>query len=108
MFPVLFNGIIRLFLDVSKYGTDTFEIGSLGQGNCAVEMNRILAQYPVKKRYMPILIQNFQTHKYFVYIPQKSKDNLTPVDSQNRSYSSLNNAENVLENLSVELKEMLK
>jgi hypothetical protein len=32
----------------------------------------------------------------------------TPVDSQNRSYSSLSSAEGVLEKLSVELKEMLK
>lgn len=110
MFPVLINGNAKLILEVSKYGEDRFQIGSLGDGFLARELGEITTTY-TKKNLTPVLLSNYQTHAYFFTVPQLGTDNLTQISTDPTralNYTTTMNATTVLEKLDAEVQELLK
>lgn len=105
LFPVLFNGVIKLFLEVSKSETDTFEINSLGQGWFANEIINLLSRYPSSAGYSLNIVLNDQLHKYLVHVPEVSRDNLTII-TPNQDYSTLSHIDETIDVLKVELNEL--
>lgn len=106
LFPVLFDGAAKLFMEVSTYGTDHLQIGMLGNSWLAEEISSITDQYPATEGYSIMLIQNYQTHRYMFHVPGNGKDNLTIIDpriSKQQGYAALSSAEKTIAQLRKEL-----
>ena len=112
MFPLLFNGKPKLFLDVGTYGTNRFEIGSLGQSELCNEVGKVWARYTTQKGYSMVLFQNYHTQKYFFHIPQLYTNNLTLLSSEEskkrNGYATLTTAKESLSILQQLLNELKK
>lgn len=84
LYPVMFNGVIKLIMTVDKFAdNDTYEIGSVGHIHLAGEIQNILKHWPQKQGYTPILCMNYQTQTYAFSIPQLDFVNLTVIDPHN-------------------------
>lgn len=107
LFPVTFNGQIKLLMTVDKYeGRDSFEIGSLGYVWLANELGAVLDLWPREKGYNPVLCNNFQTQTYAFHIPEKGASNLTlidPLSADRRAYATLSSAKETMSVLKVRL-----
>ncbi|MDJ0766323.1 MAG: hypothetical protein QNJ97_25310 [Myxococcota bacterium] len=84
MFPVLFDGDIKLMLTVYKnQKTGEFQIGSLGDKWLARELSAILALWPTGQ-YPLELYKSNQAQTYAFSIPSYATPNLTLIDPENR------------------------
>lgn len=111
MFPLLFNGTPKLFLDVSKYGTDNYEIGALGQSWLSREYHKVRNQYNKKRNLSIILCQNYHTHAYLFHLPDIDQTNLTLLDpeiSRNLGYFRVSSVKESMTHLKEKLDIMLR
>lgn len=111
MFPVLFDGQAKLFLDVFKSDAGKFEIGSLGKSTLCKEIAAIQALYPSSDGFTLELIQNYQTHRYLVHMPQINQDNLTIIEMGKfavRNYGQLASSSKSMERMKLLLEENMK
>ena len=109
-FPVLVAGEAKAILVVDRMN-DRWEAVSLGYSNLAGEWANVTRQWPESKGYHPVLIAVFQAKQHLFTVPEKGAANLTPLASGQQAkvlksagatgarYSTLDNADSVIQNL---------
>ncbi|MDJ0761835.1 MAG: hypothetical protein QNJ97_02505 [Myxococcota bacterium] len=80
LFPVKFNGQLKLFMSVDRYkNRDDFEIGSLGYKALARELTTVFKKWPRSQNAFKLYVCD-QAQTYAFSIPELGPDNLTLID----------------------------
>ena len=113
VFPVMFGGRAKLILTVYRnQETGELEIGSLGEGWLARELETIREQWPAKTH--PIMLfKSNQARVYAFSIPSLNKQNLTLIDPEKgyggmSGYGTLTDIKTVLPTLKAKIAHGMK
>lgn len=112
LFPVVFNGEMKLMLTVRKYSKEgNYQIGALGNRSLATQLGYHKKNWEkengARSSYNPTLCLNQDTKCYSIHVPEKDATNLTIIDFSQKAYKE-GNTFNALETTISTIKDQLK
>jgi len=106
-FPVMIGEEAKSILKVAKL-QGSWQAGSFGMGEAAVELGKIRKQWPIDKGYTPLLVECYAASGYLFTVPQYDSKNLTVItppwmimkgEEADKDYSKLEDLDSVIEEL---------